>query len=180
MVALAGMFIANRTMFRMGIRNLPRRRTQSILVVTGLMLATFIISASFVTRDAIDYSETSASYDVLQRTDISLHHFRPVSGDAPFDHTYAPESVTGQFEERFAKSPDIEGFMPFLYVHVKRGPGSPAEVARRCEAGLGRRRTNDSRHHGVRLARCRNVSDDRNNHHGARRRYEPPCWPPCQ
>ncbi|MCC6382731.1 MAG: FtsX-like permease family protein [Dehalococcoidia bacterium] len=116
--AFAAVFLANRTMFRMGVRNIPRRRAQSILVVSGLMLATVIITAAFTTGDVIDYSATRATYDNLQRTDLSVHHFRPVEGDVPFGQTYAPESVTSGLESTFAGDPDIEGFMPFLYETV--------------------------------------------------------------
>ena len=41
--------LRNRVSFRMAARNLPRRRTQTILVVLGLMLATMLFSASFTT-----------------------------------------------------------------------------------------------------------------------------------
>ena len=46
LLLVGGIFVINRTMFRMGVRNVRRRRTQSILVVTGLMLATVIITAA--------------------------------------------------------------------------------------------------------------------------------------
>src|SRR6476619_6561471 len=64
--------LANRTMFRMGIRNLPRRRTQTSLVVAGLTLSTLIITAAFVTGDTITYSFTKSSYDLLQRADLAI------------------------------------------------------------------------------------------------------------
>ncbi|MXZ46143.1 MAG: hypothetical protein F4Z08_03975, partial [Chloroflexi bacterium] len=36
---------------RMGLRNIGRRRTQTSLIVIGLMLSTLIISAAFATGD---------------------------------------------------------------------------------------------------------------------------------
>jgi putative ABC transport system permease protein len=116
--SVAVIFISNRTMFRMGVRNARRRRAQSALVVTGLMLATIIITAAFGTGDAIDYSATKATYENLQRTDLSLHHFRPETGEASLNEQYAPESVTAALEQRFAGDDDIAGFMPFLYEGV--------------------------------------------------------------
>jgi putative ABC transport system permease protein len=115
LAVFAWVFLANRSMFRMGLRNIPRRRAQSALIVTGLMLATVIITAAFTTGDVIDYSATKATYDNLGRTDLSLHHFRPLAGDVPFGETYAPESATAGFEAAFADDPDIEGFVPFLF-----------------------------------------------------------------
>ena len=50
--------IANRTMFRLGLRNIPRRRAQSMLVVLGLMLATLITTAAFTVGDSLDHSIT--------------------------------------------------------------------------------------------------------------------------
>lgn len=113
----AWIFFASRSMFRMGVRNVRRRRTQSVLVVTGLMLATVIITAAFSTGDAIDYSATTVTYNNLQRTDLSLHHFQPLSGGFAAE-SYVSDGVTAGLEQHFAADPDIEGFMPFLYQSV--------------------------------------------------------------
>ena len=115
-LVFAWIFFSNRMMFRMGIRNIGRRRAQSSLVISGLMLATVIITAAFTTGDVIDYSATKVTYDNLQRTDLGLHHFR--SGDAAGGETYVPERVTDGLEAAFAADTDIEGFMPFLYEPV--------------------------------------------------------------
>ncbi len=40
-------------MFKLGVRPIPRRRAQSTLIVLGLMLATLIITAAFVTGDTL-------------------------------------------------------------------------------------------------------------------------------
>src|SRR3712207_7251108 len=48
--------LRNRVSFKMAARNLPRRRTQTILVVLGLMLATMLFSASFTTGDTLTNS----------------------------------------------------------------------------------------------------------------------------
>jgi putative ABC transport system permease protein len=42
--------------FKLGLRPIPRRRAQSILIVLGLMLATLIITAAFVTGDTLSHS----------------------------------------------------------------------------------------------------------------------------
>lgn len=118
LVGFAGVYFANRTMFRMGLRNIRRRRAQSTLIVSGLMLATVIITAAFTTGDVLDYSITKVAYDNLHRTDLSIHHFRPTAStadDASLDQVYAPESATAGLESAFASDADIEGFMPFLF-----------------------------------------------------------------
>jgi putative ABC transport system permease protein len=53
---IAFLAMRNRVMFRMAIRNIPRRRAQSTLIVVGLMLATLLFSASFATGDTIAHS----------------------------------------------------------------------------------------------------------------------------
>lgn len=111
--------LTNRVMFRLGLRNVGRRRGQVGLVVVGLMLGTLIITAAFATGDSLDYSITKVAYDNLQRTDLSLHHFRPTGGAE--QTALVPESgrvdqaVLPSLERAFAGDPDIAGLMPALY-----------------------------------------------------------------
>src|SRR6266508_2900644 len=55
--------------FKLGVRNIPRRKTQTILIVVVLMLSTLIISAALGTGDTVDNSISSAVYDGLGRVD---------------------------------------------------------------------------------------------------------------
>ena len=57
--------VRNPVAFRIGIRNIPRRKTQSVLIVIGLMLSTLIIAASLGTGDTIAYSGTSETFRAL-------------------------------------------------------------------------------------------------------------------
>lgn len=58
-------FIAWRrpVIFKMGMRNIPRRKAQTALIIVGLMLATLIISAALGTGDTLNYSVRSAAVD---------------------------------------------------------------------------------------------------------------------
>jgi putative ABC transport system permease protein len=112
---IAIIFFSNRTMFRMGLRNIPRRGTQTVLVVVGLMLATLIITASFTTGDTIAYSFTKTTYDTLQRTDMRLD-FGSANGDGT--RGYASERLIPALEERFSGDADIDGFLPYLQESV--------------------------------------------------------------
>jgi putative ABC transport system permease protein len=118
-ISVAFVFFSNRVMFRMGIRNLPRRGTQTGLIVVGLMLSTLITTAAFTTGDTVDYSISSAAYDALQRTDLVLNasaqeskHGPGSSGDAP--QIYYNESAVPVLEQQFNGDPDIDGFLPLL------------------------------------------------------------------
>ena len=59
-------------LLRLGIRNITRRPSQTLLIVIGLMLSTLIISAAFATGDTVGYSIANQVYEELQETDIVL------------------------------------------------------------------------------------------------------------
>ncbi|HYM97698.1 MAG TPA: hypothetical protein VET26_10370, partial [Candidatus Sulfotelmatobacter sp.] len=48
--------VFNRVLLKMALRNLPRRRAQTVLILFGLMLATLIITASLSVGDTLNYS----------------------------------------------------------------------------------------------------------------------------
>jgi putative ABC transport system permease protein len=64
--------LRNRVIFRMALRNIPRRKAQTILIMIGLMLSTLIIAASLTTGDTIDYSITKSTYDGLGQADETI------------------------------------------------------------------------------------------------------------
>ena len=57
---------------RMGIRNIRRRVSQTVLIVIGLMLSTLIVSAAFATGDTIGFSITNALYEQLEEVDYLI------------------------------------------------------------------------------------------------------------
>ena len=59
----------NRVMMRLGLRNIPRRRAQTALIVFGLMLSTLIVSAAFGTGDTMTYSFRAWMLDELGEVD---------------------------------------------------------------------------------------------------------------
>src|SRR5438874_8912272 len=59
----------NPVMFKTGLRNIPRRRAQTALIVVGLMLSTLIMSAAFGTGDTLTSSVTSEVYTILGQAD---------------------------------------------------------------------------------------------------------------
>ncbi len=58
--------------FRLGLRNLPRRKSQTALVIGGLALSTMIITSALGIGDTIDYSTKSGVYEALGGIDIQL------------------------------------------------------------------------------------------------------------
>lgn len=67
---LAWIGFRNPLLVKMGLRNLLRRKTQTVLIVIGLMLSTLIISAAFATGDTVGYSVTNTVYEELGEADL--------------------------------------------------------------------------------------------------------------
>jgi putative ABC transport system permease protein len=65
--------VRHRVMFLIGVRNIPRRRAQTVLIIVGLMLSTLIISTAFSIGDTVDYSLTNLVYDRLHSIDEVVH-----------------------------------------------------------------------------------------------------------
>ena len=55
--------------FRLGLRNIPRRRAQTLLIVFGLMLSTLIISSAFTTGDTLSNSLRTQAIEISGRVD---------------------------------------------------------------------------------------------------------------
>ena len=64
-------FIAWRrpVIFKLGVRNIPRRKAQTTLIVVGLMLSTLIIAAAFGTGDTLNHSVSTVVYRQLGPVD---------------------------------------------------------------------------------------------------------------
>ncbi len=93
MLALLGLclllvaFIAWRrpVIFKLGVRNIPRRKTQTSLIIVGLMLATLIISAALATGDTMNNSVNAAVYDLLGPVDELVVASYDESGEGSVD-----------------------------------------------------------------------------------------------
>ena len=109
-VSIAGVVgLRNRVALRLAIRNIPRRRAQTSLIVLGLMLATLLFSASFATGDTLTNSIRTQAVSALGEVDIVV---RATTEEATgrstyFDHTYF-ETV----RLVLAADPDVEGIAP--------------------------------------------------------------------
>ena len=72
---------------KMGSRNIPRRKGQSILIVIGLMLSSAIIATSLGIGDTVRYSVRSVALDFLGSTDeIIKGPGRQLVGEEYFDY----------------------------------------------------------------------------------------------
>ena len=74
---LAALAARDRTSLRMAVRNIPRRRAQSALIVVGLMLATALFSAAFTTGDTLTNSLRIQALENIGRVDVVVMAERP-------------------------------------------------------------------------------------------------------
>jgi putative ABC transport system permease protein len=108
-----------RLMFLMGLRNIPRRPAQTIIIIVGLMLSTLIISAAFTTGDTVDYSITNRSYELLGHADVVI--LRDGEEGAPVEITSTiPQDVNDDLRAAIKdlNDPNIDGYLPMLFEPV--------------------------------------------------------------
>jgi putative ABC transport system permease protein len=78
-VVVVGLLALRRpVLMRLALRNIPRRRSQTVLIVLGLMLATLLTTAAFGTGDTMSYSMRQAFTAGLGGTDLAIHRVNPV------------------------------------------------------------------------------------------------------
>lgn len=120
--------------FKLGVRNIPRRRAQTILIVVGLMLSTAIIAAALGIGDTLNYSATASIYQLLGRNDEIV--VASPSLDARADTaigTKMPASALAAVEAAVKGDPNVAGVMPMLFetvpvVNVAQGVSEPNVV----------------------------------------------------
>ena len=79
---IVGLALRNPTMTKLGLRNIPRRKGQTALIVIGVMLSTLIASAALGTGDTISYSIRSLALEGLGPIDEVLVYSRAQSDDS--------------------------------------------------------------------------------------------------
>jgi putative ABC transport system permease protein len=111
--------LRNRVSFRMAARNLPRRSTQTILVVLGLMLATMLFSASFTTGDTLTNSLRVEALKNLGQVDVQIQaKGSGASGPQQFGPTtserakYFDAGVADDVGERLSDKDRVSGVAP--------------------------------------------------------------------
>ena len=119
---LVSLWVAMRrpVVFKMGVRNIPRRKAQTILIVVGLMLSTLIISAAMTTGDTLNNSVNSEIYDLLGHTDeVVVFSNDPEDANIVNSINYMiPESSLALVENTLAGNPDVDGIAPAQFAFV--------------------------------------------------------------
>ena len=110
--------LRNRVAFKMATRNIPRRKSQSVLIVLGLMLATMLFSASFTTGDTLTNSLRTQALENTGQVDIAVGPDAPDNTD-PFGGpaarpTYFDENVADRVRERLSADQKVAGVAPLI------------------------------------------------------------------
>jgi putative ABC transport system permease protein len=95
--------------FKLGLRPIPRRRAQSTLIVLGLMLATLIITAAFVTGDTLSHSIRSVAIEGMGEIDEVIQ----VSGGGG-DQAYFKMARFDSLAAQLAGYPLVDRILPAL------------------------------------------------------------------
>ena len=102
----------NRIMLKLGLRNIPRRRTQTVLIIIGVMLSTLIISAAFGTGDTISFSIRNEVVKSLKTIDEIIVSERAGSDDSFGSAPYVPFERFEQLQGELAGLNSIDGLAP--------------------------------------------------------------------
>ncbi len=104
---IAYIFLKRPILVRMGLRNIPRRRAQTVLVTMGLTLATIIVTIAFSTGDSLAVSVRNLALNGLERID----HFiieEETDDSAEDAGTGIPDQVLSDLQSHFADDDRVE------------------------------------------------------------------------
>src|SRR4051794_26163187 len=118
LLSVAWVALRRPVIFKLGMRNIPRRKAQTILIVVGLMLSTLIISAALGTGDSLHYSLTKDSYQTLGEVDqliVPSHEF--IAPNADTSETF-DAAILGTVAGVLENDASVDGVMPILTTRI--------------------------------------------------------------
>ena len=104
----------NPVMFKLGLRNIPRRKSQTALIILGIMMSTLIMAAAFGTGDSITYSIRGNAIDALGTIDEIIVSARASESDTIGSFSYFPIQRYDQLKTELAGMESIDGLAPGL------------------------------------------------------------------
>tara|TARA_B100000029_G_scaffold171159_2_gene167433 strand:+ start:21384 stop:24938 length:3555 start_codon:yes stop_codon:yes gene_type:complete len=111
-IFLVSIFLAsrNRILVKLALRNIPRRKAQTALIIVGLMLSTTIIMAALAIGDSINGGIRLGALYSLGGTDIRLSS----SVSSRFGDNYLGDSVVDRVRSELDGDQRIDGIMPLV------------------------------------------------------------------
>ena len=110
--AVAFMAWRNPVMLKLGLRNIPRRKSQTALIIVGIMMSTLIMAAAFGTGDSITYSIRKNAIDRLGTIDEIIVSARASESDTIGSFNYFPLQRYEQLKTELAGMEFIDGLAP--------------------------------------------------------------------
>ena len=107
-LVIAIIAVRNQFLIKLSLRNIPRRRTQSILIIVGLMLSSTVVAASLAIGDTITASIRNAVLEGVGDTDLRIT--KPVFGDLG-DPTISSQEIE-EIAVNLYSDPRVDGIMP--------------------------------------------------------------------
>lgn len=114
MLVVLGLAFRNRIMLKLGLRPIPRRPGQSMLIVVGVMLSTVIMAAAFGTGDTISFSIRNDVLTSLAAIDEVIISARAGEDDSFGSNPYISEERFAQIQRELAGNENIDGLTPQL------------------------------------------------------------------
>ena len=112
MAAVVVMAWRNRIMVTLGLRNIPRRRGLTVLIILGVMLSTVIISAAFGTGDTLSFSIRNEAVSSLGTIDEIIVSQRLTDEDSFRSAPYFPYQRFQQLQQELAGVENADGIAP--------------------------------------------------------------------
>ena len=110
LLALLLLGAVNRVLLKMALRNIPRRRAQTVLILFGLMLATLIITASLAVGDTLSYSLQAIQMRQIGGIDEAVtrqHANQQVQGASTSDADFFSEAQAADVIARTTADPNV-------------------------------------------------------------------------
>lgn len=111
-VLLVTLFLAlrNRVLLKLSLRNIPRRKAQTVLIIVGLMLSTTIIMAALAIGDSVSSSIRTTVLDAVGDSDIRLSS--PVA--ARFGDDFIDQALVDRVRFELKGDPRVDGILPII------------------------------------------------------------------
>jgi putative ABC transport system permease protein len=105
--------------FKLGTRNIQRRKSQTVLIVLGLMLSTLIMVAALGTGDTVNQSITSDVFSNLGHVDELVVSSQQADATVDLSSSVPMDPATlALIEHATADDPNVAGIMPLLEARV--------------------------------------------------------------
>lgn len=109
LAAISILALRSRVMLKMALRNIPRRKAQTTLIVIGIMISTLIMAASFGTGDTLTFSIKKSVVDGLGTIDEFVISARAGENDQFGGAAYVPVERFTRLQQELADVDIIDG-----------------------------------------------------------------------